>query len=584
MSNDFHKVLVKDPRLMVSDQISYAVHRGGQNMTSSTYNAITASSSNVVFNIQVPSEQTLIDRRVLWRATIVLKLTTSVAVPLGQSPLNYGVADALSPFPLHQLCSVMTSTINNNSVSINIRDVLPALLRFNDSRELQRYNGTTPVAFDTVGEYSGAVGTLMNPLGSWGNSADNDLCQRGSWVLDGIFSDSTATTPLTNAGGIAQGTAFYVQFSVAEPLLLSPWIFADPKSNCQAIYGIQNLNYVFNFGDGSRVWRSAGQNIGANGSYVSTTTLPSIQSVSNCQLVFNFLTPHPDDLMPSKNCVPFYELPRYISQVSSSSATASQVVSSAFQLRSNNIQLNQIPDKLIIQVRKPMGSQVPTDPDCFLSLSAVSINFNNQSGILASATQQDLWRYSAENGSNQSWLEFSGYSNCPGGPANFAGRKQAMSGSLLVLEFGKDIQLTESFYSSGSLGNFNLQVNVSCYNQTPNNYANQQLELVLITLNSGIFVCEKGTSAVYTGLLTKQDCLDASSQPGISSSSLTRMVGGSFLDKIKSAMSNPLVKMLIPQVKQILKDQGGEYGKKAVDLANALGYGRAGGRLSQHLK
>jgi hypothetical protein len=571
---------------MVSDQISYAVHRGGQNMTSSTYNAISSSTSNVVFNVQVPSEQTLIDRRVLWRATIVLKLTTSAFVPIGQSPINYGVADALSPFPLHQLCSVMTSTINNNSVSINIRDVLPAMLRFNDSRELQRYNGTTTVAYDTVGEYSGPVGSNLNPLGSWSNCADNDLVQRGSWVLDGIFSDALATLALTNAAGINAGVAFYVKFTVAEPLLLSPWIFADPKSNSQAIYGIQNLNYVFNFGDASRVWRSAGQNIGANGSYVSngqgggTAALPAIQSVSGCELVFNFLTPHPDDLMSSKNTVPFYELPRYISQVSSSSATASQQIGNAFTLRSNNIQLNQIPDKLIIQVRKPMGSQTPTDPDCFLCVSGLSINFNNQSGILASATQQDLWRYSVENGCNQSWLEFSGYASCPGGPANFAGRKQAMSGSMVVLEFGKDIQLTESFYASGSLGNFNLQVNLSCYNQTPNNYAGQNLELVLITMNSGIFVCEKGTSAVYTGILTKQDCLDATSQPGVSSSYVSRMVGGSFLDRIKSAMSSPLVR----QLKELLKQHGGEYGKKAVDVANAVGLGRAGGKLMNHLK
>lgn len=30
MSQDFQKVLVKDPRLMVSDQINYAVHKGGK--------------------------------------------------------------------------------------------------------------------------------------------------------------------------------------------------------------------------------------------------------------------------------------------------------------------------------------------------------------------------------------------------------------------------------------------------------------------------------------------------------------------------------------------------------------------------
>jgi hypothetical protein len=86
-------------------------------------------------------------------------------------------------------------------------------------------------------------------------------------------------------------------------------------------------------------------------------------------------------------------------------ATDTQVV------RTSTIQLNQIPDKLIVFVRKAMGLQTVNDPDFFLAIKNVSLNFNNSSGILASATTQDLYRYSVENGSNQSWLEFSGLAN-----------------------------------------------------------------------------------------------------------------------------------------------------------------------------
>ena len=162
MSQDFVKVLVKDDRLNVTDTVSYAVHKGGQNMTSAQFNAISQSASSVTFNIQVPSEQTLIDRRVLWRSTVLLKLAVlGTPANAGQLPINYGVTDSLSAFPLHQLASVMTATINNNSVSVNIRDVLPAMLRFNDRRELQRYNGYTPVMPDLTAQYSDAVGALL---------------------------------------------------------------------------------------------------------------------------------------------------------------------------------------------------------------------------------------------------------------------------------------------------------------------------------------------------------------------------------------------------------------------------------------
>ena len=117
MSQDFTKVLVKDDRLNVSDSVSYAVHKGGQNMTSATFRAISENASTVTWNIQVPSEQTIIDRRVIWTSTVLLKLTIA-NVPGGQLPINYGVTDALAPFPLHNLATVMTATINNNSVNL----------------------------------------------------------------------------------------------------------------------------------------------------------------------------------------------------------------------------------------------------------------------------------------------------------------------------------------------------------------------------------------------------------------------------------------------------------------------------------
>jgi hypothetical protein len=473
---------------------------------------VSQSPSSITFNVQVPSEQTLIDRRVLFQSTVVLKLDVlGSASNAGQMPINYGLTDALSPFPLHQLASVMTSTINNNSVSINIRDVLPSMLRFNDRRELQRYNGYCPVAYDLVQSYPSAVGANLNMLGGWANAADNDLLPRGAWVLDAVSTTAPAAggtitaivapTPLVS--GVTQ--SIYVQFTCTEPLLLSPWIFADPAHNGQGMYGVQNLNYQFNMGDASRVWRTAAvtpTTISGSSYPIPWITSTTVFSFNNTKLLFNFLTPHPSDLMPARNCMPYYELPRFItsnlSQISPSAAVGFPNITTTV-VSTSSLQLNQIPDKLIISVRQPLNtlqySATPSvnalggAPDSFLCIKGVSINFNNMSGILSAASQQDLYRYSVENGSNQSWQEFSGYANVPDG-ATGVGRAIACSGSLLVLQFGKDVQLSEDFYASGSLGNFNLQVNLQVYNQaaypiTP--------EICLITMNSGLFVNERGT-------------------------------------------------------------------------------------------
>ncbi len=594
MSQDFVKVLVKDDRLNVTDTVSYAVHKGGQNMTSAQFNAISQSASSVTFNIQVPSEQTLIDRRVMWRSTVLLKLkVTGNSRNEYELPINYGVTDALAPFPLHQLASVMTATINNNSVSINIRDVLPAILRFNDRRELQRYNGMTPVMPDHVAQYGDAVGALLNSLGNWANSADNDLYPRGAFVLDGISTGADGLTalpsPLVAPVALEDGLSqyIYVQFTVTEPLLLSPFIFCDPKANNQAFYGVQNMNFVFNIGDASRVWRSAlfdsdpllppsRQQNPYNQTYIKEA---SVVSFSNSQLIFNFLTPHPSDLLPARNAVPYYELPRFItsnlSAIDGWTPSQTSLAPALQQIKTSSLQLNQIPDKLILQVRNPLSSTAWGQPDAFLAIHGVSISFNNQSGILASATQQDLYRYSVENGSNQSWQEFSGIASVQD-PSTGCGKKIPMSGSLLILEFGKDIQLTEDYYSAGSLGNFNLQINMTVANQFPYQIAP---EIVLITMNSGLFVNERGTSSTYTGILTKQDVLEASAQQPVFQSSVKRLVGGGFLDSLKSVAG-----AVLPHVLKMGKEHLGKMehpvAKGLSGALGALGYGQSGGGAS----
>jgi len=550
MSKDFKKVLVKDDRLNVSDQISYAVHKGGQNMSAAQFNAISASTSSCTWNIQVPSEQTMIDRRLIWTAQITLSIKGTPEA--GKRLVNYGLTDALSAFPLHQLASVMTATINNNTVSINMRDVLPSILRMNDKRQLSRYNGMTPVMYDTYRNYQDAVGAVNNVLGGFENVADNDLYNRGTWVLDSISGN-------TQGDGATEKTVLCT-FTVFEPVLLSPFIYADPASNNQALYGIQNLNFVFNFGSADRVWRSstAGKTV-------------SFVSIASSKLLFNFITPHPSDVMPARNVVPFYEMPRYLTQVSLTTG-----VNGELPLTTNSLQLNQIPDLLYVMVRKVMGEQKSNDADCWLPITKVAIQFNNQAGILSNATPNDLWRYSTENGCNQSYLEYAGYAN-QYDVSSGNGRVIPTSGSHLVLAFGKDIQISEDFYASGSLGNFNLQINLTVKNNTGSALNASPFEIVLITQNSGVFCCERGTSSTFTGILTKQDVLDASEQEAYYHASVKRLVGGGFLDSLKSVAGNILP--IVPKLgKELLNNMDNKYAKAGAQVLGALGAGRSGGK------
>ena len=122
-SADFSTVLVKDDRIAnLTDKITYAVNKGAQQVTVAEFNATSQSNSSHVYNIVVPSLETIIDRRVLWTSTVTLRVQCDCKANF--QAINYGLRDSLGPMPLHQLCQTITATINNNTVSCNIKDVL----------------------------------------------------------------------------------------------------------------------------------------------------------------------------------------------------------------------------------------------------------------------------------------------------------------------------------------------------------------------------------------------------------------------------------------------------------------------------
>jgi hypothetical protein len=540
MSNDFKKVLLKDDRLMVTDSVNYAVLKGGQNVVCSTQPAISQSTSALTFNIQVPSEQTVVDRRLMWAQTTQLTFTCANAIV-------YGTDVVLAPFPNHQLCSTLQATINNNSTSINIRDVLPPMLKIEEGRDLQRFSGTCPTTSDVYYKYTECQGQPNNPTGSF------NLLTQDTTVPRGAFFGYNVATPGTgvNAGvrldrsGSAGSYTYTITYSTAEPLICPPFLWGAPISNTAGIYGVQNMNLVCNFVNGNRAIRFLTD--AAQTGFSGTVT---ISSISNARLLLNYLTPHPSDLMPARNVVPYMEYPRYFS--SPGTAVSAGSVST---LSSNTYNLNQIPDKLLIFARIPSSTTLtPSDADTFMVIQGISINFNNNAGILSSASMADLYRYSVEAGCTQSWSEWCGQVFEGSALANTAqtissaGVAVATVGSVLCLDFARHIQLIEDYYSPGSLGNFQIQFNLNVFNQSASSITP---ELVVVTVNSGVFVTERGQSSVYTGILTKQDVLEASQQDPYSQMMIRRKVGGAHLDSGKA-----LPKRILPGMSRMAESSG----------------------------
>lgn len=641
--SDFEKVLLKDDRLICSPQISYAVMKGAMNHTLVEYNALTGAGDNVfrpsslTFNIQVPSEQTILDRRVVIRNKFKLTIAKSgldnsieenvwnCGNQTGVSnAVSYG-ADCLNAYPFHQIVNTATITINNTAVSVNTQDILTVLLRLNDDRNLNKFNGTTPIQADSDGNYGST--TQNNGIDKQNSPFSNDIspldeayAPRGSFVVKDL-------NEATIAGGVDTSSTV-IEFETFEPLLISPFTFANPQSgNSQGIYGLQNLNFNFTLANPNRLIRSRPQ-FGANGLCLTATNVANWQLIESAlQLVY--LTPQPTDALEARNAVPYYELPRYLSNSVAVSPDNAGIWNNPknpsaknFSIVMNSIQLNQIPDKLFIFVRPGNNEAYNNNTNCadfYAVINRIEINFNNQAGLLSTMKQNQLYRMARDNGSSQSWTEFSGlvntsiaksyaltqdgfkYDDLP--TLNLANGLEVGSGSgsilapttgsLLILQFGKDIELPD-YYAPGSLGSFNIQITLGCSsynNKDIDEGQSTSYQAVMITMNSGVFITEKGQSAVYTGLLTKEDVLQASAMEPIAVSDYKRMVGGGFWDNIKSVGSKVwnFVKPVLGDVGKFaaqrgadaLSQSGNPYANLAgTVLKGVVGRGEMGGAMS----
>lgn len=560
MDSSFKTTLVKDSTIAdITDDLVFAVESGAANCTYQQFPATSPSNSSLVFSVQLPSESIVMGRDVLLRAGLTISIACGSAavaanqVPVGQPAFTYGVDSAFAAFPFSSLITTASVQINNTNVSINLQDVFPQLLCLSPREHAAYYNGMSPSLPDgDYAKFSDGLGATNNALASYvGGGYDNRLEGRGSFpvfigvvhnIAGGILTDASLIS--TN---VADTWVITLSTVVTEPLFLSPFTWGCPERNAQGLCGINNMAMTFNI-DASlkRVFSSssayitgvsagtvgsavAGQLYDANPSLFKPIGLMSTDSAARSSatptLLLKFLSTQGSDLIKSKNVVPYTDFPRYITTGLASVPAAGLA---AVSLMSQNLQLNQMPSKLVVCVRKPMGLQNFPDTATFLTITGVSVNLNNASGLLSSASQQDLWRMSARNGSNQTWLQFSGLSTKPAAYGVVGGgiSRIGTGGSLLVLNPAFDLSLPD-YISCGSLGNYNLQLTVSCVNQygvdiTP--------EIVIMCINDGIMTTQQGVTSTFTGILSKEMVLDAKRLPATSSAEETRMVGGKLLD------------------------------------------------------
>lgn len=621
MSSQIQPVLVVDDALLISDSIGYAVAKSGKNISTQKYIATSASANSHVYSVVVPSTSVVVDRSILWHCKTTLTVTGTPKN--GEQLINYGVLDALAPMPSHQAVNNMQCQINNASVAVTTNQILDPLLRAMGRNDLSAINNTAPCYLDNVGSYQQLDLTNAdnqkyapnnnNPLGGYNNAVDPDYQPRGSYVV-GITGNAVGD-------GITSQTV-KITFETTENIMLSPFLYGDVEPFSQpGLHGITNMNFTMSMdATASRVFRwydktTTGNKIITNVAY----------DQNECYLECRFYTPPASVMLPAIGVTPYQQFVNYTTQSGSGVATKG-----VGQIVTSNIQLSSIPDKMFLFVRDAFGNLKNNRADSYATITSVSVNFSNQTGLLSGTSAQDLWKFSKQSGSNQSWLEFSGRANvasCPtynvvvnpvdglgatttllgyadlpvqadrgaGGPLygdgiNYIGT----TGSVLMLDFSSVIALEEEYYSCGSQGQFNLNVTI--------NYVNNTLDTIalptanLLVMNSGIFVNSMtGQASLYTGILDKARVLDVSTSVPVSKQHLARIVGSGFFSKVKS-FGKAALKHAAPHLANAARSLVNEHlgaehplGQLAHMAIGATGYGmsaggQSGGRLRKYLK
>jgi hypothetical protein len=275
-------------------------------------------------------------------------------------------------------------------------------------------------------------------------------------------------------------------------------------------------------------------------------------------LSVQFLTPALDVPLPPKSIVPYMEFPRYITNLtpdqvttlgktvgSNGSRTDSKTVSS------NTITLPNIPDLLMIYCKPSTPGAKISDAalysgqgtstssqlgfwdscmsDFTLPIQAISVNFDNFSGLLANHTTYELYKMSVNNGLEMDYATWSGESRRV--PASGTGTPYiGLCGGPLILKPGRDFAL-QAGQAPGLVGNFSLQFQLTIGNQFASTIT--AINLYVVPISSGFFETIKGSSRIIKGVLTEQDILSAPASADPSG----RMVGGkSVFDQVETKM------------------------------------------------
>ena len=327
------------------------------------------SNNQASFSAPPPSTSVFIDRCFVVGLPVTINYTGTTT----SGNLLNGGSDALRAFPMASIVNSYQLTLNNQTFVIQANEIIPAMSHFwKQSKE-----SIFPSMLDTYQNYADGVGAINNPLGQYFNAVDHHQ-PRGGFPMVVVNSSTSAS----------------INATVFEPVWL-PVLHRDFDDGL-GFTNIRTCDLVVNYA--SNLARLVSHAV------ASAVTLTSVSVVLGQPIMYQKYSSPPLGYMPKTLTYGTEDINRFITPC----PTAPLTTNSSVTFPSTNIQLNCIPKWLLVMCRESTANLTYTSPDTYLRISALSINFNNVSGILSSASENDLFKISCANHLQDTWEQFHG--------------------------------------------------------------------------------------------------------------------------------------------------------------------------------
>lgn len=529
--SDIPKKSIYAPETDFSHELLVSIEKTGPEVNISPQTAQSVSNSSLSFNILFNNENSIVDRHIPLQLNLVISGTGPAPGAGNLLQQNQGLF-GLRSWPLAHCMSNINLQINDATFSCQPQQYIHALQHaYMGQDDNNTWLSTFPSLPDNYQTYAQAVGAANNPLNGY-TSSSYWANGRGAFPY----------TVLTNTT-----TAFSIQYTITEPLLVSP-LLLNPKNRQNGLANMNNLSIIIAFSSLLRAF-----------CYNETTANPLTTltaSISGTpQLLIKQISASRDEPVPRFLNIPFETICPYPTQYNQSVASGVTYEFSSI----NAIQLNQVPKKMYIwagysqsnydSITVPGGGYSITDS--YSELLSLSVTFNNKTGILSSATEQDLYLITKKNGVNISWPQWTGTG------ANAVGASAVGLGSVLCLKFDEDIGLPDDLAPSVS-EKFNFQLlNARFKNINP---AAITPILNVVFCYEGALTITQGKCYQFSPMLTKIDALNAPTFKRMSYTAVHDMMGGDFISGAKRFISQaapvfkkvreaftPVIQSLVPQ-------------------------------------